>query len=85
MPWKEASTMSLRLEFVTLAKKENVNIRSLCTRFGISPKTGYKWLRRFDEGGEDSLSDRPRRPHHNPNRTSPEVVNSVRKLSQFPP
>ena len=73
MPWKEASTMSLRLEFVTLAKKENVNIRSLCTRFGISPKTGYKWLRRFDEGGEDSLSDRPRRPHHNPNRTSPEV------------
>jgi transposase-like protein len=36
--------MSLRLEFVTLAKKENVNIRSLCKRFDISPETGYKWL-----------------------------------------
>lgn len=65
--------MSLRLEFVTLAMQENVNIRSLCKRFNISPKTGYKWLKRFEEGGVDSLLDRSRRPHYSPHRTSPEL------------
>lgn len=34
---------------------------------GISERTAYKWLRRFDEGGAEGLRDRPcrarRRPH----------------------
>ena len=42
MPWKEASAMSLRLEFVRFAMSETANIRSLCRRYGISAKTGYK-------------------------------------------
>ena len=41
MPWKQKSTkMELRLEFVTLAMRENANISSLCRRFGISRTTG---------------------------------------------
>jgi transposase len=32
----------------------------LCARYGISRKTGYKWLARFDEGGRASLGDRSR-------------------------
>ena len=51
MPWHEVSTMSLRREFVVLASYTEVNMRALCRRFGISPKTGYKWLRRFAEAG----------------------------------
>lgn len=47
MPWKEVSTMSQRLEFVTLATAENANLRHLCRCFGISPNTAYKWLDRF--------------------------------------
>jgi hypothetical protein len=49
MPWKEVSTMSLRLEFVQLATQEGANIRSLCRRFDISPKTAYKWLNRYQK------------------------------------
>ena len=46
MPWKQKSTkMELRLEFVTLAMRENANISALCRRFGISRTTGYKWIR----------------------------------------
>ena len=44
MPWKEVSTMSQRREFVMFAQAEEANISVLCERYGISRKTGYKWL-----------------------------------------
>jgi len=73
MPWKETTSMSLRAEFIHLAKLENANISELCRRFGISRKTGYKWLQRYREEGESGLADRSRRPHHSPKRSSGEV------------
>ena len=69
MPWKVASAMSQREEFVALAQSEGVNMSELCLRSGISRKTGYKWLSRYLEAGEQSLDDLPKRPHHSPNRT----------------
>ncbi len=47
MPWDARDTMSLRTEFVLFASQDGANIRSLCRHFGISPATGYKWLRRW--------------------------------------
>lgn len=69
MPWKETTTMSLRTEFVHLVGLEGANFSQLCQRFGISRKTGYKWLKRYREGGESGLADRSRRPHHSPRRS----------------
>ena len=73
MPWKEVSTMSLKEEFVLLAGVEGANIRQLCRRFGISPKTAYKWLARFHQEGGAGLSERSRRPATSPTRTPDEV------------
>lgn len=64
MPWQEVSTMSLRREFVMFAQAEGANISELCSRYGISRKTGYKWLRRFAEESEAGLLNRSRRPQH---------------------
>ena len=50
--------MSQREEFMTLAQSEGVNMSELCLRSGISRKTGYKWLRRWLEGGRGE-SGRP--------------------------
>jgi len=61
--------MSLRKEFVMLAISNTLNMRELCRRFGITPKTGYKWLRRYQAEGEDGLKDQPRRPAYSPART----------------
>lgn len=69
MPWKEFSTMSQKRDFVVLASAENANLRELCRRFQISPTTGYKWLKRYQESGESGLHDRSRRPHHSPTKT----------------
>ena len=73
MPWKEVSIVSLRKEFVMLVISDNSNIRELCGRFGISPRTGYKWLRRYQAQGAEGLVDQSRRPAHSPARTPSEM------------
>jgi transposase-like protein len=69
MPWKETTRMSLRMEFVKQALKRGRNINELCRRYGISRKTGYKWLRRYQAVGAEGLQDRSRWPQRSPNRT----------------
>ena len=47
MAWKDVSVMSQRAEFVVLASADGANVSELCRRFGVSRKTGYKWLSRY--------------------------------------
>lgn len=77
MPWHARDTMSLRREFVEMATQEGVNRRELCRRFGVSPKTAYKWLDRFSREGASGLSDRSRRPQTSPDHTAPELEAAV--------
>ncbi len=73
MPWQEVSTVSLRQEFVVLATADGANVRALCRRYGIAPKTGYKWIDRYRREGPPGLADRSRRPHRSPARTRPAI------------
>jgi len=75
MAWKECSKVDERGEFVELARGEGANVTQLCERFGISRKTGYKWLKRF--GSQESLEDRCRRPLHSPRRTAAEMEQTI--------
>lgn len=68
MGWSEVSIMSMRREFVQLAKQEGTNIRELCRRYEISPTTAYKWIGRGRSPSE-TYEDRCRRPHHSPKQT----------------
>jgi len=47
MAWKVTCVMDQRLEFETHALETTNSMSNLCMRFGISRKTGYKWLNRF--------------------------------------
>ena len=80
MPWNEVSTVSLRLEFVTLATAEGANVRDLCRRYAITPRTAYKWIDRFEAGGADALADRSRRPSTSPGLCPAEVEAAVLRL-----
>jgi transposase-like protein len=51
MPWQEVNRVSLRKEFMLMALQAGSNRRELCRRFGIAPKTGYKWLLRYAQAG----------------------------------
>jgi len=80
MPWREVSTMSLRREFIMLAMQASANRRELCRRFGISAKTGYKWLERYQGEGFDGLGDRSRRPQHSPARLDAALEQAIVQL-----
>ena len=77
--------MSCRLEFVEFARQADSNIRELCRRFGISAKTGYKWLARYEQEGQAGLRDRSRRPVRCLKRTLPEVEAEVLALHRSYP
>ncbi len=49
MPWKQTQPMSERAKFVLEAEEGIFSMTELCQRFGISRKTGYKWLGRHRE------------------------------------
>lgn len=78
MPWKVQSRMSARQEFLAFARQADANIAGLCRRFGISRKTGYKWLSRQQAGGEPV--DRSRRPKSSPTRTADAVERQIVEL-----
>ncbi|MFO7638330.1 MAG: integrase core domain-containing protein, partial [bacterium] len=67
----------LRAEFVMLARESDTCMKRVCSEFGISRKTGYKWLRRYEEHGMSGLVSRSRRPRGNPLQLSGAVVVSL--------
>ena len=48
--------MNQRKEFV-LKSFHTLNFKALCEEFRISPKTGYKWQKRFMKNGEAGLEE----------------------------
>ena len=74
MPWREELPMDQRLRFIGDYLNGYFSFAELCDRFGISRKTGYKWINRYRESGNPtSIVDQSRRPHHFPTKT-PEVI-----------
>jgi transposase InsO family protein len=75
MPWKTCDLMDKRSEFVELASRGSANKAELCRRFGISRKTGYKWLGRQRKG--DGLADATRRPATSPGKTGAAMEDKI--------
>jgi putative transposase len=80
MPWQQSDRVNERVKFVAALQSGGESMTEVCRRFGISRKTGYKLLRRYEAEGPDGLRDRSSAPHRHPNRTPPETaVLRVRK------
>jgi transposase InsO family protein len=83
MPWLETDVRDQRIQFVMAARRPGANISAVCRAFGISRKTGYKWLEREATAGSVAvLADRSRRPHSSPTRTDGVTTARVRALRQ---
>ena len=75
----------MRLEFVKQALNADSNMSLLCKRYGISRKTGYKWLKRYESIGLSGLDDQSRKPHHLVNLPSEALTQQVLSLKdQYP-
>ncbi len=77
MPWLETSPVEQRERFIADHRRGLYTMTELCARYGISRKSGYKWLERFEERGRAGLHDRSRAPHHCPHRISREVAQLI--------
>ena len=77
MPWKVSSAMEERYQFVREAKGYLGHFTELCAYYGISTKTGYKWISRYDSGGIDCLHDRSKAPKNHPNQVASEIREAI--------
>ena len=77
MAWKDVEPMEERVRFVLAASGQEMSLCALCRRFGVSRKTGYKWLRRYEEGGLAAMEERSRRPLKSPKRIARWVEEAV--------
>jgi putative transposase len=74
MRWRGVSAVEGRLELVREYRTGFLSMTELCEAYGISRKTGYAWVARYEGEGAEGLLDRSRRPHTSPRATPPEVV-----------
>lgn len=80
MPFENKTVFMQRIEFISLAQKPDTNMSLLCKRFGITRRTGYKWLNRYEKYGIDGLLDQSRRPKNNKNKTPEEIEEYIAEI-----
>ena len=68
MPWQELSPMDQRTQFIADHQRGLYAMTELCARYGVSRKTGYKWLARYAHEGPGGLAARSHAPHACPHR-----------------
>lgn len=68
MPWGEKTVEELRESFIKEWEQNIDNVSALCRKYSISRKTAYKWIKRYQSGG--NLLDESRRPKSFPRKTN---------------
>lgn len=77
MPWKDSRVVDERMKFVAAFYDGDRSMTELCRRFGVSRKTGYKWVARYESEELSGLLDRSRAPCTHPNATSEAIAAAV--------
>lgn len=80
MPWKDSKPMDERVLFVADHVRGKYDFSELCARYGISRKTGYKWVNRFRQEGAQGLAERSRRPLSQPNQVPDGIRRAILDL-----
>jgi putative transposase len=76
--------MDERLKFIARLL-DGDKMALLCRQFGISRKTGYKILNRYNSCGLDGLTDRSRRPYRHANQLPFQIEALIVRLKQDKP
>jgi transposase InsO family protein len=74
--------MDQREAFIADWLARRSTLGALCEDYGISRKTGSKWVQRFYDGGLSGLVDRSRRPLVIPHRVSEEIAERIIRARQ---
>ena len=74
MRWRGVRPVEIRCEFVRAYQRSRTTMTELCEAYGISRKTGYEWVSKYERAGVTGLLEQSRRPHTTPRATPPEIV-----------
>ena len=85
MAWRETGIMDERLRFVVDCLSGEETMSALCADYGISRKSGYKWLGRYREFGPEGLHDLPRAPLNHGRATALDVVERIVAMKEAHP
>jgi putative transposase len=85
MPWKVTDVLMERVRFVIEHLQDGRSMTELCQEYGVSRKTGYKWIQRFREEGAEGLSNAPRAPRIHPNATPTKLIGRLVQLRKQHP
>jgi transposase InsO family protein len=69
--------MDQKTQFIADYLRQTLSVVELCEHYGISRKTGYKWIDRYLRLGPAGLDEGSRRPHQCPWQTPPQVVEAL--------
>lgn len=69
MPWNQTSPMDQKTQFIADYLRELFSISELCAQYGVSRKTGDKWIDRYLTLGPPGLEEYSRRPRECPRQT----------------
>ena len=85
MPFQESKIIEQRILFVSEAESSGESFSRLCSRYGISRVTGYKWLERYEEEGLEGLWEQSRAPHRVGHALSKELRDLILEARQTHP
>lgn len=85
MPWRDTCAVKERMRFLTDWERGHFPVTELCRRYGISRKTGYKWIDRYEADGVDGLKDRSRAPLQCPHQIAPKVAKAILEVRRKHP
>lgn len=77
--------MNERVKFIAAYLENDEAFCDLCERFEIVPKTGYKWVNRYEKGGVAALAELSRAPHSRPHSVSPEIRQRILDIREKHP
>jgi len=83
--WKENSVMSQRMKMITEYESGEYGISELAELYGVSRKTVYKWIERFEGLGWEGLKDMSRAPHQHPNAIGTDIQRQLIELKARKP
>jgi putative transposase len=85
MSWSQPSAMDQKTQFISDYLRDRLSITDLGALYGMSRKTGDKWIDRYLHYGPRGLAERSRKPGCCPRQTPDHVVAALIALRQHHP
>ena len=80
MSWRNNNPREQKMRFISDWLNQEMTVSELCRCYGVSRKTGYKLIHRYQEEEQEAFKERSRARHNLSNETSRAIVNEILAL-----